>query len=180
MLRRRANGFAGRAGKRGRSGGSTPDHPEDAASARLAALPWLAKRDYSSAELQRKLAALGYQEVAVADAIERLQAERVLDDARYCERYVSYQAHRGQGPVRVRHDLAAEGLPGALIDPALEGQDWRQHCREARRKRFGPDLPADWKEKGRQSKFLQYRGFSSDHIRFALGSDFDPDDFTDD
>lgn len=180
MLRRRASGFAGRAGKRGRSGDKTPDHPADADSARLAALPWLAKRDYSSEELRRKLAGLGYQEVAVADAIERLQAERVLDDARYCERYVSYQAHRGQGPVRVRHDLAAEGVAGALIEQALEGPDWRQHCRDTRRKRFGPDLPADWKEKGRQSKFLQYRGFSADHIRFALGSDFDPDDITDD
>jgi regulatory protein len=53
-----------------------------------------------------------------------------------------------------------------------------------RRRRFGPEVPADWKEKGRQSKFLQYRGFSSDHIRFALGgalpSEFDSDDITDD
>jgi regulatory protein len=184
MLRRRASGFGGRAGRQGRSGDNTPDHPDDPASARLAAIPWLAKRDYSSPELRSKLAALGYAEGAIAGAIEHLQAERAIDDARYCERYVSYQAHRGQGPVRVRHDLAGEGLPGALIEPALEGQDWRQHCLEARRRRFGPEPPADWKEKGRQSKFLQYRGFSSDHIRFALSGDlpseFDPDDITDD
>lgn len=184
MLRRRGSSFGGRAGRRGRSADNTPDHPDDAAAARLAAIPWLAKRDYSSPELRGKLAALGYAETAITEALEHLQAERAIDDARYCERYVSYQAHRGQGPVRVRRDLAAEGLPGTLIDPALAGQDWHEHCREARRRRFGPDLPADWKEKGRQSKFLQYRGFSSDHIRFAfngdLPSDFDPDDITDD
>lgn len=194
MLRRRRS--AGAAGGRpgGRSGGrlgaragaaaSAPDHPGDAGSARLAAIPWLARRDYASPELAAKLTALGYTVEAVEGALTQLQAERAVDDARYCSRYVSYQANRGQGPVRIRRDLAAVGLPAALIDPALEAEDWRQHCRDVRRRRFGPEIPADWKEKGRQSKFLQYRGFSSDHIRFALGGDlpseFDPDDITDD
>jgi regulatory protein len=194
MLRRRRS--AGAAGGRpgGRSGGrlgaragaaaSAPDHPGDAGSARLAAIPWLARRDYASPELAAKLTALGYTVEAVEGALTQLQAERAVDDARYCSRYVSYQANRGQGPVRIRHDLAAVGLPAALIDPALEAEDWRQHCRDVRRRRFGPEIPSDWKEKGRQSKFLQYRGFSSDHIRFALGGDlpseFDSDDITDD
>lgn len=194
MLRRRRS--AGAAGGRpgGRSGGrlgaragaaaSAPDHPGDAGSARLAAIPWLARRDYASPELAAKLTALGYTVEAVEGALTQLQAERAVDDARYCSRYVSYQANRGQGPVRIRRDLAAVGLPAARIDPALEAEDWRQHCRDVRRRRFGPEIPADWKEKGRQSKFLQYRGFSSDHIRFALGGDlpseFDSDDITDD
>jgi regulatory protein len=182
MLRRRrpAGSAGGRPGGRSRA----PDHPGDAGSARLAAIPWLARRDYASPELAAKLTALGYTAEAVEGALTQLQAERVLDDARYCSRYVSYQANRGQGPARIRDDLAAVGLPAALIDPALEAEDWRQRCRDVRRRRFGPEVPADWKEKGRQSKFLQYRGFSSDHIRFALGgalpSEFDSDDITDD
>jgi SOS response regulatory protein OraA/RecX len=40
-------------------------------------------------------------------------------------------------------------------------------------------IPESWSDKARQARFLQYRGFSSDHIRFALGSDFDPDDSAD-
>jgi len=181
LRRRRPAGSAGAAA-------SGPDHPGDAGSARLAAIPWLARRDYATPELAAKLTALGYTPEAVEGALEQLRADRALDDERYCSRYVSYQANRGQGPVRIRHDLAAVGLPATLIDPALEGEDWRQHCRDVRRRRFGPEPPADWKEKGRQSKFLQYRGFSSDHIRFALSNDgtgdlpseFDSDDITDD
>jgi regulatory protein len=36
-------------------------------------------------------------------------------------------------------------------------------------------VPESWPEKARQARFLQYRGFSSDHIRAALGADFDSD-----
>jgi regulatory protein len=46
---------------------------------------------------------------------------------------------------------------------------------EVRNRKFGPEPPADWPEKARQARFLQYRGFSSDHIRLALGADFDLD-----
>jgi len=45
-----------------------------------------------------------------------------------------------------------------------------------RARRFGAEVPADWREKARQARFLQYRGFSADHIRSALGaSDFETD-----
>lgn len=160
------------------------EHPGDAASARLAAIPWLARRDYCSPELRRKLCELGYDEAAAEGAVARLVAERAVNDTRYCERYVAYQAQRGQGPFRIRRDLESEGLGADLIQGALAAEDWRERCLEVRRRRFGPEPPAEWKEKGRQAKFLQYRGFSSDHIRFALQgaepSDFDPDDIPDD
>jgi regulatory protein len=61
-----------------------------------------------------------------------------------------------------------------------EGQDWAQRARDTRRRKFGEAPPADWAERGRQARFLQYRGFSTDHIRSALGGseadlDLDPD-----
>ena len=40
--------------------------------------------------------------------------------------------------------------------------------RAARARKFGPELPKDWKERSRQARFLQYRGFSTDHIRAVL------------
>ena len=48
-------------------------------------------------------------------------------------------------------------------------------AREARIRRFGPEVPLERAQKVRQARFLQYRGFSSDHIRSALGPDFDLD-----
>ena len=41
-------------------------------------------------------------------------------------------------------------------------------ARAARARKFGPELPKDWKERSRQARFLQYRGFSTDHIRAVL------------
>jgi recombination protein RecA len=68
-------------------------------------------------------------------------------------------------------------LPAELIAGALEaGPDFAALCRQVRTRRFGADLPAEWKERARQARFLQYRGFSSDHIRSAFGPDFDPEE----
>jgi regulatory protein len=105
-----------------------------------------------------------------------LTEERVLNDGRYAENYVSYHADRGQGPLRIAADLKALGLPAGVIETALAtGPDWRTLAREVRVRKFGTQEPLGWPEKARQARFLQYRGFSSDHIRLALGADFDLD-----
>ena len=55
------------------------------------------------------------------------------------------------------------------MDKAKEdGPDFVSLARAARTRKFGPELPKDWKERSRQARFLQYRGFSTDHIRAVL------------
>jgi len=39
---------------------------------------------------------------------------------------------------------------------------------EVRLKKFGTAEPRDFKEKARQMRFLQYRGFEQEHIQAAL------------
>jgi regulatory protein len=148
----------------------------DPASARCAAIGLLGRRDFSTGELRGRLERKGFEADAVATAVAELVDERALDDARYATNYVSYGAARGHGPLRIASELKALELAGELIDSALAGgPDWRALAREVRHRKFGPDPPADWTEKARQARFLQYRGFSSDHIRSALGADFDLD-----
>ena len=140
------------------------------------AISWLARRDHTSGELQARLERKGFEPDAAAAAIAQLLEDRLLNDARYAANYVMSHAGRGQGPVRIAADLGQLGLPEALIHTALaEGGDWAVRAREVRSRKFGPQVPCDWPEKARQARFLQYRGFSSDHIRLALGNDFDPD-----
>ena len=147
--------------------------PLDAGSAAVALL---ARRDYASGELSQRLEAKGYDRETIAALIQELRSRRVLDDVRYAENYVSYHSGRGEGPERIREDLLGLGLPAGLVDETLKaGPDWRQLAREQRSRRFGPQVPEVRTEKARQARFLQYRGFSSDHIRAALGADFDPD-----
>ncbi len=153
-----------------------PEAAGDASSARAAALGWLARRDYFSAELHRKLLERGFEAHAASEALEALAGERLLDDARTVERFVAYRAGRGQGPLRIALDLKAHGAPAELIGPALEsGPDWRALARDVRRRRFGAAAPADWNERARQARFLQYRGFSSDDIRAATGAELELD-----
>jgi len=112
----------------------------------------------------------------VAAVIAELVQERLLDDARYAERYVASRAERGQGPVRIAAELGSLGAPRELIDAALEsGPDWRAVAGTVRRRKFGAAPPGSWAERARQARFLQYRGFSSDHIRSATGADLEPD-----
>ncbi len=153
-----------------------PQHAADPQEVRRAAVALLGRRDFARGELQRKLEADGYAPGLVAAAVAELVAGKIVDDARYAENYVSYHAERGQGPVRIGADLEALGLAAELIEAALAaGPDWRQRAREVRIRRFGLAEPQARAHKVRQGRFLQYRGFSSDHIRAALGPDFDPD-----
>jgi regulatory protein len=154
-----------------------PDKAEDAGAIRRAALLLMSRRDFASTELAEKLAAQGYAADPVGDAILELVEERLLDDQRYVTNFVAWHSGRGHGPARIRQDLAATGLSGELVSAALEaGPDFAALCRQVRTRRFGAELPAEWKEKARQARFLQYRGFSSDHIRSAFGPDFDPEE----
>ena len=141
----------------------------------------LSRREHSRAELRSKLTAQGYQATVTDEALDGLESERLLDDQRFAESFVRMHAGRGQGPRRIRQDLLGAGIGATLIDQALEqGGDWSVLARETRRRKFGDETPADWAERGRQARFLQYRGFSTDHIRSALGGseadlDLDPD-----
>jgi regulatory protein len=143
---------------------------------RAAAVKLLARRDYSSAELRAALEARACTGAVLDELLAALANEGVLDDARFANNYASYHAARGQGPVRIAADLRRRGVAAALIDAALAQEcDWTGRARAARRAKFGSEPPASWPERARQARFLQYRGFSADHIRAATGADPDMD-----
>ncbi len=151
--------------------------PSDRKDVRLAAVALLARRDFASGELAARLQADGYPDSAVAAVIADLTAGGILDDSRFATQYVAYHAERGQGPRRIAMDLAKRGIGPSQIEAALAaGPDWAARAREVRIRRFGLVPPESWAEKAKQGRFLQYRGFSSDHIRSALGPDFESED----
>ena len=134
----------------------------------------LARRDFTVRELSERLLQRGFEEAAAAGAMAELVRDGVLDDGRYAQNYVAYHAGRGQGPLRIAAELRRSGLAANLIEAALEtGPDWSALARKVCRAKFGPQAPDSWTERARQARFLQYRGFSSDHIRAA--TDADPD-----
>jgi regulatory protein len=141
------------------------------------AITLLARRDYSSGELTRKLAERGYLEHAIEPVVEELLATNKLNDDRYSQNFVAYRARRGHGPARIRNELKTSGLDRSTIDEAVKGEeapDFLALARSVRARKFGPEVPTDRKERARQARFLQYRGFSTDHIRAVLDGEPDP------
>ena len=96
-------------------------------------------------------------------ALEQLENEGLLSDLRFAEVFVRSRIARGQGPVRLRHDMREKGLEAEMIDAALEAAevDWGEHAKEVLERRFGDDAP-DAREKARRMRFLKQRGFSFD------------------
>jgi regulatory protein len=73
--------------------------------------------------------------------------------------------------VRIRVELRERGVAEGDIEEGLQAadEDWAGIARETRRKRFGLSPPGDYRERARQARFLQYRGFSAEQVRAALG-----------
>jgi len=151
---------------------------DDPAAARLVALRLLNRRDYCRAELTTRLVERGAGPETAAGVVADLGRERLVDDARYAEHYVAWHASRGQGPLRIAHDLRELGVPAALVDQAVDATAarWRERCQALRRRRFSDLPPEEWKERARQARFLQYRGFTADQVRAALGNDIELDE----
>ena len=108
--------------------------------------------------------------------IERLCAEKLVDDRRYLENLVETQAARGHGPNWVRAELRKRGILDAQAEACIDSYpDWVAQLLKARQKKFGTSLPTNYPDQQRQARFLDYRGFTGAQIRTALGFDTDLD-----
>jgi regulatory protein len=150
----------------------------DERTVRTAAYALLAGRDFSRHELTERLLRKGYDPGVVEAAVAALVAEGLLREERYAAQFVTQRVGRGRGPARIRMDLREKGVAAEAIDQALETAetDWVAAAREVRRRKFGAAPPADFHERAKQARFLQYRGFSSAQIRAALGPGEDEPD----
>ncbi len=153
-----------------------PEAADEAACTRTA-IDLLARREHSRLELERKLATRGFPKAVIAPALDALEHSGVLVATRFTESFVRSRITKGQGPVRIRAELAERGVAGEQASDLLRGGDvdWLATARAVRRKRFGAEPPRDFRERAKQARFLQYRGFTSDQVRAALELDTDSD-----
>lgn len=140
---------------------------QDTATARASALRLLARREHSVHELTGKLLIRQFNQDLVDEVVQQLQAEGLVSDARFAEAYVHARYNRGFGPARIRRELQERGIADSLASDSLEAyrERWMESIEQVRRKRFGRGLPADYRERARQSRFLQYRGFTNEQIQ---------------
>ena len=138
-----------------------------------AALGLLARREHSAHELRRKLLDKGHPPAEVATVVSDLVRDKLLSDERFTEMYVHVRTSKGYGPLHIGAALRERGVSKELIAQFVDGNDvaWRKRAAEARLKRFGHTLPANFAERARQARFLGARGFTGAQIGAVLKND---------
>ncbi|MBI2311938.1 MAG: recombination regulator RecX [Betaproteobacteria bacterium] len=141
---------------------------------RARALRLLARREHSRAELRGKLAPHADDQDALEALLTALEREGLLSDRRFAEE-LAHARRRRYGSQRIGHELRKKGVAGELADEMLARlhPDEVQAAREVWRKKFRQP-PANARERARQVRFLQGRGFGLDVIMKVLrGNDDD-------
>jgi regulatory protein len=133
------------------------------------ALRLLARREYSRAELARKLRTHASPEEELETLLDELSRRRLLSDERYAESR-AHALSRKYGAARIAHELRAKGLDKGLAEQASKTARATEveRAREVWRRKFRV-APRTREERAKQMRFLQSRGFSFDAIRAVFG-----------
>jgi regulatory protein len=136
-------------------------------SLRAQAVRLLARREYSRAELEARLVAKGAARDEVATALDDLAALGYVSNERYARAIAEQKAGR-YSRRSIASELKAKGVDADHINAALATTaiDDASALEALWQRRFGRP-PGDNREKARQVRFLQARGFSLSAI-FAL------------
>jgi len=167
--------------------GALPDLDDDGrrekarSNARSSAVRLLSRREHAAAEIKQKLKFRGYDDALATEIVDDLTRHKLLSDERFAEMFIRSRAERGQGPVRLRAELRQLKLPTELIESRILGAeiDWTALATGIRQRKFGPKIPELAAERAKQMRFLQYRGFTADQIRTAMGASFEEDPLLD-
>jgi regulatory protein len=130
----------------------------------------LARREHGEQELAAKLVAKGFEAAVVAEALAGLIEDNLLSDERFAEAFVHSRYQRGSGPQKIRAELRERGIDEVLIETCISAydDDWSRLVVEVRERKNGIELPDDFRERSRQMRFLQQRGFTSEQIASAF------------
>jgi len=132
----------------------------------------LAMREHSRQELRKKLSQKEYSvDVDLEKLLDELEDCDYLSDQRFTESFIRYRISRGQGRVKISNELRQRGVSASLINTSLQNldADWSALARQLREKKFGENIPDDYKDKAKQMRFLASRGFDGEMIRHAIG-----------
>ena len=149
-----------------------PEQPDPQAlykEAKMAALDLLSRREHSALELQRKLSRRKqFSDVDLTALCADLMADDWLSHERFTESFIRARRNKGQGPVKIGHDLRSRGVTESEFMPIINRyDDWHDLAYETlSRKAHG--WSGDVKTQAKWQRFLQYRGFQFDSVRYAM------------
>jgi regulatory protein len=131
---------------------------------RARALQYLARREHSRVELRAKLLRYVQEGDDIEAMLDKLEERNSLSDERAAAQIVHAKRSRF-GTQRITHELRRKGTAENLISTALPALKETElaAARVVWKKKFG-SVPQDEKEKAKQVRFLQSRGFALEAI----------------
>ncbi len=130
----------------------------------------LAVKDRGEKELAGRLRAKGFGSRGITDAMERLKAEGLINDARFIKRWIAdCMAFRPKGPLAIRSELIKKGLEKGLIDTIMGDDSTGYNERDlaaslAEKKIESLEDASNIRRKKAVYEYLARRGFSFDVI----------------
>lgn len=163
---------------------------------RWLAFYYLSRREYGKAELKQKLLDKEQDPDKIDDLLDEFEEKGYQSDYRTTLMLIRENIRKGRGRGRIKQEfyrkkIAMPANIDELIDMAnaeseefsefiddsadnlVEGVDWLKLAVSARTKKYGDDIPTEQKDKARQLRFLQYRGFNTDICFEALNYTLD-------
>ena len=158
---------------------------------RWLAFYYLSRREYGKAELKQKLIDKEQDPEKIDALLDEFEEKGYQSDYRTTLMLIRENIRKGRGRGRIKQEfyrkkIAMPGNIDELIDMAnsesdefsefvdddadnlVDGVDWLKLAVIARTKKYGNDIPVEQKEKAKQLRFLQYRGFNTDICFAAL------------
>ncbi|MGP5210619.1 regulatory protein RecX [Psychrobacter alimentarius] len=163
---------------------------------RWLAFYYLSRREYGKAELKQKLIDKEQDPEKIDALLDEFEEKGYQSDYRTTLMLIRENIRKGRGRGRIKQEFYRKkiALPSnidELIDMAnsesdefsefvddsednlVDGVDWLKLAVIARTKKYGNDIPVEQKDKARQLRFLQYRGFNTDVCFEALNYTLD-------
>ena len=158
---------------------------------RWLAFYYLSRREYGKAELKQKLIDKEQDPEKIDALLDEFEEKGYQSDYRTTLMLIRENIRKGRGRGRIKQEfyrkkIAMPGNIDELIDMAntesdefsefvdddadnlVDGVDWLKLAVIARTKKYGNEIPIEQKEKAKQLRFLQYRGFNTDICFAAL------------
>lgn len=158
---------------------------------RWLAFYYLSRREYGKAELKQKLIDKEQDPEKIDALLDEFEEKGYQSDYRTTLMLIRENIRKGRGRGRIKQEFYRKKIDmpsniDELIDMAnsesdefsefvddsadnlVDGVDWLKLAVIARTKKYGDEIPTEQKDKARQLRFLQYRGFNTDICFDAL------------
>lgn len=134
------------------------------------ALYWVSKRDYSLHDFYQKLDKVCEIDEMKHSLVEEFVRQGWLNEERYISAFVRSKIAAGLGLFRIKNDIKSHGVKPEKVVELTEHLevDWFAQALSTYQRKYGNRPADDFKEQNKRFRYMQYRGFSVDEIKYSM------------